>query len=167
MLRVRTKRLAPFVCTLILWSVQASQVAAQVDTGYDRYGDYIEHKIIDENEYRKQETKRLEGKRQHYVEMIEKNPENPTPYHYLGSLYLELEHPQKAIHTYQNLLSLNPSDAKAHFNLSKAFSRVKDGTNAIRHMEKANQIFRDNFDLRGQTKTRKLLKKLRNQYVRE
>ncbi len=143
---------------------QYRQALAQSDTGYNSYGDYVEEIIIDKKNYQKQEAKRLQEKHKHYLEMIKNNPKNPTPYHYLGSLYLKLDRPQKAIHTYKNLLNLTPLDAKAHFSISQAFNKVQDGTNAIKHMEKANQIFRDNFNLFGKTKTQKLLKKLKNRY---
>ncbi len=164
MKRIGIQTLSLSLGLILLGAIQSGPVLAQGNTGYNSYGDYIEEIIIDEKNYKEQETKRLKEKHKHYVEMIKKNPQNPTAYHYLGSLYLELDSPQKAINAYKDLLNLSPFDAKAHFSLSQAFSKINDGTNAIKHMEKANQIFRNNFNLLGKTKTQKLLKKLKERY---
>ncbi len=154
------------VLGLISFLWQPVPVLAQENTGYDSYGLYIEDNIIDEKLYKEQELKRLQEKHESYVEMVKNNPKNPIPLFYLGNLYLELNQPKKAIHAFSASLQLNPKNPETHFNLGKAYDKVRDGENAIKHVEAAQKIFKDDFDIFGQTRTKPFLKALKKHYVR-
>ena len=154
------------VLGIIICLGQPGLVPAQEGTGYGPYGLYIEETIIDGKLYREQEIKRLKEKHKSYIEMIKNNPNNPIPLFYLGSLYMALNKPQEAIHAFNDSLKLNPKNPETHFSLGKAYDKVRDGNNAIKHIETAQQIFKDDFDLFGQTRTKPILKALKKQYFK-
>ena len=132
-------------------------------TGYDGQGNYIEDIVINEKENRKLAISRLEGKRQGFIEKINKNPKNYLYYFYLGNVYLEMKRPEKAIISFEEAVKLKPRNGKAHYQLAKAYGRTNDTSRASRHIAIASQIFKDNFDLHWQTKANVFLLQLREQ----
>ena len=143
--------------------VPPATIFADVDTGYDGAGNYIEDTVIDEKKNRKLTIDRLKSKRQEILEKIKKNPKNYLYYYYLGDVYLEMKHPAKAIVSFEEVIKLNPRNGKAHYQLAKAYDRINDASKAIRHIAIASQIFKDNFDLHWQTKVNVFLLQLREQ----
>ena len=136
---------------------------AETGTGYDGAGNYIEDTIIDDNENQKLEVDRLETKQREITAKIQKNPENYLYHYYLGDIYLEMKLPSKAIVSFQEVVKLHPSNGKAHYQLAKAYGRINDTSEAIRHIAIASQIFEENFDLHWQTKANVFLLQLREQ----
>ena len=76
----------------------------------------------------------------------------------LGTNYWTLNNDLNAIEHYQRALVLDPGYYSAHLNLSTIFNRMGDGTNAIVHMKKAEEIFLKTEDLRSLARTREKLK---------
>jgi tetratricopeptide (TPR) repeat protein len=74
-----------------------------------------------------------------------------------------MKHPAKAIVSFEEVIKLNPRNGKAHYQLAKAYDRINDASQAIRHIAIASQIFKDNFDLHWQTKVNVFLLQLREQ----
>jgi len=137
--------------------------AQDTGTGYDSAGNYIEDFVIDDKRNRKLAIQRLEKKQKEYIEKIKKDPQNHLYHYYLGKIYLELNRPEKAIAVFTETVKLNPRNGKAHYQLAKAYDRVKDTSQAIKHIQIASQIFEDDFDLHWQTKIKAFLLQLRDQ----
>ena len=149
---------------LVAFSIWPSLVLAQRDTGYDSYGLYIEDKIIDKKLYQEQKIKSLKEKHKKYIDMIQKEPNNPTPLFYLGSLYMELNQPKQAIPAFVNSLKLEPKNPETHIRLGKAYYKLGDLDQAINHIELAKNIFKDDLDLFGETRIKPFLKLLKKKY---
>ena len=147
--------------------VSPTAILAEVGTGYDGAGNYIEDTVIDEKKNRKLMIDRFESKRQETIEKIKSNPKNYLYHYYLGSIYLEMKRPEKAIVAFEEAIKLNPGNGKVHYQLAKAYGRVNNTSSAIRHIAIANQIFEDNFDLHWQTKANVFLLQLRQQTMEE
>ena len=143
--------------------VSPTIIFAEVDTGYDGAGNYIEDAVIDEKKNRKLAIDRLKSKRQEIIKKIKKNPRNYLYHYYLGNIYLEMKRPEKAIVSFKEALKFNPRNGKAHYQLAKAYGRINDTSRAIRHIAIASQIFKENFDLHWQTKVNVFLLQLREQ----
>jgi len=163
---MKTKRIT-FLLTLIalfyFLLALPSAIFSESRTGYDGAGNYIPDVVIDEKERRKHVTNRLEGKRQEFIEKIKKNPTNYLYYYYLGNIYLEMKRPAEAIVSFEGVIKLNPRNAKAHYQLAKAYDQINNASRAIRHVAIANEIFKDNLDLHWQTKANVFLLQLREQ----
>jgi len=138
-------------------------IFAEVDTGYDGAGNYIEDTVINEKENLKLTIDRFERKRKEIIEKIKNNPENYLYHYYLGDIYLETKRPAKAVASFEEVLKINPRNGKAHYQLAKAYGRINDTSRAIKHIAIASQIFKDNFDLHWQTKANVFLLQLREQ----
>ena len=138
-------------------------IFAENNTGYDGAGNYIEDAAIDEKKNRKLTIDRLEKKRQEIIEKIKKNPENYLYHYHLGDIYLEMKYPAKAVNSFEQVVKLSPKNGKAHYQLAKAYGRINDTSRAIRHIAIASQIFKNNFDLHWQTKSKVFLLQLREQ----
>jgi len=140
-----------------------SAIFSESRTGYDGAGNYIPDTAIDEKENLKLKIGRLEGKRQEFIAKIKKNPTNYLYYYHLGNVYLEMQHPAKAIVSFEEVIKLNPRNGKAHYQLAKAYDQINDASRAIRHISIANQLFKDNLDMHWQTKINVFLLQLREQ----
>ena len=163
---MRTKRFVFLLSLIFIFFFLADSpiaISGENITGYDGQGNYIEDIVINEKENRKLEISRLEGKRQGFIEKINKNPKNYLYYFYLGDVYLEMKRPEKAIVSFEEVIKLNPRNGKAHYKLAKAYDQINDPSRAIRHIAIASQIFKDNFDLHWQTKVNVFLLQLREQ----
>ena len=163
---MRTKRFVFLLSLIFIFFFLADSpiaISGENITGYDGQGNYIEDIVINEKENRKLEISRLEGKRQGFIEQINKNPKNYLYYFYLGDVYLEMKRPEKAIVSFGEVIKLNPRNGKAHYKLAKAYDQINDPSRAIRHIAIASQIFKDNFDLHWQTKVNVFLLQLREQ----
>ena len=154
---------------VILWIlafvlvVSPTATFAEIDTGYDGAGNYIEDTVIDEKRNRKLTIDRFESKRQEIIEKINRDPENYLYHYYLGDIYLEMKRPEKAVIAFEMAVKLNPRNGKAHYQLAKAYDQINDASRVIRHISIANQIFKENFDLHWQTKINVFLLQLREQ----
>ena len=148
---------------ILLVGSPAGIIAQDIGTGYDSAGNYIEDVVIDEKKYQELAIQRLEKKQKEYVEKIKRDPKNYLYHFYLGNIYLELNRPKEAIAAYTETIKLNPRNGKAHYQLAKAYDRIKDTSQAIKHIGLASQIFEDDFDLHWQTKTKAFLLQLRDQ----
>ena len=143
--------------------VSPTAIFAEISTGYDGAGNYVEDAVIDEKKNRKLVIDRFESKRQEIIEKIKKNPDNYLYHYYLGDIYLEMKRPEKAVVSFKEAVKLNPRNGKAHYQLAKAYGRTNDTSRAIRHIAIASQIFEDNFDLHWKTKANVFLLQLREQ----
>lgn len=76
----------------------------------------------------------------------------------LGTNYWTLNNDKKAIEHYRRALALDPDYYSAHWNLSIIYNRKGDGTNAIIHMKKAEEIFLKTEDLRSLARAREKLR---------
>ena len=76
----------------------------------------------------------------------------------LGTNYWTLKNDLNAIEHYQRTLALDPDYYSAHWNLSVIYNRKGDGTNAIAHMKKAEEIFLKTKDFGSLAKAREKLK---------
>ena len=65
----------------------------------------------------------------------------------LGTNYWTLNDDEKAIEHYQRALLLEPDYHSVHWNLSAIYNHRGDGTSAITHMKKAEEIFLKKEDL--------------------
>ncbi|MCH8208416.1 MAG: tetratricopeptide repeat protein [Nitrospinae bacterium] len=151
------------ISAIFLIGSPAGFFAQETGTGYDSAGNYIEDFVIDDKQNRKLAIQRLEKKQKEYIERIKKDPQNHLYQYYLGKIYLELNRPEKAIAVFTETVKLNPRNGKAHYQLAKAYDRVKDTSQAIKHIQIASQIFEDDFDLHWQTKIKAFLLQLRDQ----
>ena len=147
----------------ILLVISPTVLFAEVGTGYDGAGNYIEDTVIDEKKNRKLTIDRLKKKRQKIIKEITKNPGNYLYHYYLGDIYLKLKRPNKAIISFEEALKHNPGNGKVHYHLAKAYGRINDTSKAIRHIAIASQIFEDDFDLHWQTKADVFLLQLQEQ----
>lgn len=76
----------------------------------------------------------------------------------LGTNYWTLNNDLNAIEHYRRALALDPDYYSAHWNLSAIYNRKGDGTNAIVHMKKAEEIFLKTEDLRSLAMAREKLR---------
>ena len=136
--------------------------AQERGTGYDSAGNYIEDAAIDEKQYREKAIARLEKKENEFIEKIKNDPANHLYHYFLGKIYLEQNRPGKAIAALTEAVKINPKYGKSHFQLAKAFDRMNDTSQAIRHMTIASEIFEYNLDLHWQTKTKAFLLQLQD-----
>ena len=144
--------------------IPSKQIEAQGRGGYDQFGEYVEKAPIDEKANEKRVLHRLQKKLNDYQEKLKKEPHDFINNLMMGNLLIQLNQPNDAIKSYKKALKLNPLHGETHYNLAKAYDAVRDGENAIKHVQKADKIFRDNLYLHWQTKSRQLLKQLQTQY---
>lgn len=97
------------------------------------------------------EIRELEQKQVQY-------PFNADLHFILGTNYWTLNDYNKSIEHYQRVLLLEPDYDLAHWNLSSIYNQQGDGTNAIIHMKKAEEIFSKKEDLRSLASARKRLR---------
>ena len=150
----------------IIWClvVIPRQAHAQGRGGYDQFGEYVEDAPIDDKGNKESALERLKQKLSDYQEKLKKEPRDSITHFMMGNLLVQLNQPHEAIKSYKKALKLNPWHGETHYNLSKAYDAARDGVNAIKHVQKADKIFRENLYLHWQTQTRQLLKQLQKQY---
>lgn len=69
---------------------------------------------------------------------------NPGPFINMGSLFLEINQPEKAVEYLQKALAIAPDDPKAHQQLGKAYFNLNNLPKALPELEKAVQLAPNN-----------------------
>lgn len=91
--------------------------------------------------------------------IIEEDPLDFLSYFELGLAYLALGRHEEEVNAYEEALRLNPKYAQAHYNLSMAYDHLKKGNKAIRHMERARELYVTKRDHRKIRTTQRQLKR--------
>ncbi len=99
-------------------------------------------------------------------ENIKQDPLDYLSYFELGLAYLALGRHEEEIQAYKEAIKLHSKFAQAHYNLSLAYELLKEGSNAIHHMEKAQELYIVKRDHRKIRSTQRQLKRLYFSYQR-
>ena len=106
----------------LIWSIGYKKVWGEV-TDFKTYRKAAQQEII-----------RQQG-------IIEQDPMDFQSYFELGLAYLTLGRHKEEVQAYKEALSLNPKSALIHLNLSIAYDHLNEGSKAIHHMERANNLY--------------------------
>ena len=74
-----------------------------------------------------------------YTKLIQKQPKEPSYLLLRGNAYLNGGNPQAAITDYLKLLEVQATNAECMYDLSLAYDKIGDGTNALKYAQLANQ----------------------------
>ena len=99
--------------------------------------------------------------------IIEQDPLDFLSYFELGLAYLKLGRHEEEVKAYQEALSLNPKSAQTHYNLGIAYNHLKQGAKAIRHMQKAQNLYVTQRNHRKIRTTQRQLKRFYFSYPEE
>ena len=113
----------------------------------------------DFKKYRETVYSRIEKQQQ----AIKKNPKNSEAYFQLGLAYQSLGKHQEGLEAYKKAVELKSDFADGHFNLGVTYDILRDGSNAIRHVIKAEELYQKS---REHAKIRKSRRKLRMLSIR-
>ncbi len=113
----------------------------------------------DFKKYRETVYSRIEKQQQ----AIKKNPRDSEAYFQLGLAYQSLGKHQEELEAYKKAVELKSDFADAHFNLGVTYDILRDGSNAIRHVIKAEELYQKS---REHAKIRKSRRKLRMLSIR-
>ena len=80
-------------------------------------------------------------------------------YFELGLAYLSLGKHKEEVYAYKEALSLSPKSALIHFNLSIAYDHLKEGKQAIYHMQIAQDLYTQKRNHRKIRSTQRQLKR--------
>lgn len=94
--------------------------------------------------------------------IIEQDPLDFKSYFELGLIYLKLGRHKDEVQAYEEALSLNPKSALTHYNLSVAYDHLKEGSKAIHHMERAQDLY---ISKRNHRKIRTTQRQLKRYYM--
>ena len=93
----------------------------------------------------------------------ESTPVDPAAHFNLGAAYEKSGRPKDAIREFEETLKGNPKSAEAHYNLALLYENLGEGENAILHILKAGNLFRNKNDQVNKMEARGLLR----QYYRK
>jgi tetratricopeptide (TPR) repeat protein len=96
--------------------------------------------------------------------IVANDPLDFKSYFELGRAYLALGRHVEEVRAYKEALRLNPKYAQAHYNLSMAYDYMKEGTQAIYHMQKALDIYASKRNHRKIRTTQRQLKRFYMSY---
>ena len=113
----------------------------------------------DFKKYREAVYSRIEKQQQ----AIKKNPRDSEAYFQLGLAYQSLGKHKEELEAYKKAVELKSDFADAHFNLGVTYDILRDGSNAIRHVIKAEELYQKS---REHAKIRKSRRKLRMLSIR-
>jgi tetratricopeptide (TPR) repeat protein len=99
--------------------------------------------------------------------IVEEDPLDFLSYYELGCAYLALGRHEEEVQAYREALRLNPKYAQAHYNLSMAYDHLKEGGNAIYHMQKALDLYATKRNHRKIRTTQRQLKRFYMSYPDE
>lgn len=81
-----------------------------------------------------------------YKERLREFPDDAEAHFYLATAYEERGRLEEAIEEFQKTLRLNPNSAQIYFNLGILYAKIDDGKNAILHILKAGNLFKQKGD---------------------
>lgn len=93
-------------------------------------------------------------------EIINQDPLDFLSYFELGLACLKLGRHEEEVKAYQEALALNPESAKTHYNLAMAYDYLKQGSKAVYHMRKAQDLYVTQRNHRKIRATQRQLKRL-------
>ena len=96
--------------------------------------------------------------------VIQKDPLDPVEYFKLGLAYMAMGRHKEEIDSYLDSIRLDPSYAKAHFNLAIAYDTFKNGEAALSYAKKAEVLYGRKREHRQVRKVRRYLGTLNEKY---
>ena len=96
--------------------------------------------------------------------VIQEDPLDPVEYFKLGLAYMAMGRHKEEIDSYLDAISLDPSYAKAHFNLAIAYDTFKNGEAALTYAKKAEVLYGRKREHRKVRKVRRYLSILNEKY---
>jgi tetratricopeptide (TPR) repeat protein len=99
--------------------------------------------------------------------IVEEDPLDFRSYYELGRAYLALGRHEEEVQAYKEALRLNSKYAQAHYNLSMAYDHLKEGGKAIKHMQKALDLYATKRNHRKIRTTQRQLKRFYMSYPDE
>jgi tetratricopeptide (TPR) repeat protein len=98
-----------------------------------------------------------------HKEIVRKDPLDAIAYFELGRAYLAVGKHKKEVQSYREAIELNPMFIAAHYNLSMAYDLLKDGPNAIKHMQRSLKLFSEK---RNHVQMRNVRRQLKRLYLK-
>ena len=92
-----------------------------------------------------------------YKDRLRDFPDDAETHFYLATAYEEKGRVQEAIDEFKETLRLNPKSAQSHFNLGILYANADDGKNAILHILKAGNLFKQKGDANNKERAFKRL----------
>jgi tetratricopeptide (TPR) repeat protein len=99
-----------------------------------------------------------------HKEIIDEDPLDAVAYFELGKAFLALGRHKDEVEAYQEAIKINPKYTAAHYNLSMAYDLLKDGSNAIKHMLRARDLYSEKRNHASIRKVQRQLKFLHLKY---
>ncbi len=99
-----------------------------------------------------------------HKKIIRQDPLDAISYFELGKAYLALGRHKDEVVAYKEAIQLDPKYTAAHYNLSMAYDLLKDGSNAIKHMLRALDLYSQRRNHRQIRAAQRQLKNLHLKY---
>lgn len=99
-----------------------------------------------------------------HKERLQEFPDDAEAHFYLATAYEEKGRLLEAIAEFKETLRLNPKSAQSHFNLGILYAKTDDGENAILHILKAGNLFKEKGDSNNKERAYKRLRDYYQKY---